>query len=70
MPTQWTSKMKFTPLGSDLKSSQMHFKTTSFGKGQTSYEAVHLQWASYLTTTSLNILDSQFVVNLHGYSQA
>ena len=32
-PTQWSIKMKFAPLGSPLKSAQMHFKTTSFGKG-------------------------------------
>ena len=28
LPTQWTIKMKFTPLRSHLKSIQIHFKTT------------------------------------------
>ena len=39
-PTQWSIKMKFTPLGSLLKSIQMYFKTALFGDGQRSYEAV------------------------------
>ena len=30
--TQRAIKMKFLPLGSPLKSTQMHFKTTSFGE--------------------------------------
>ena len=30
-PMQWPIKMKFAPLGSPLKSAQMHFKT-SFGE--------------------------------------
>ena len=30
---QWSIKMKFAPLGSPLKSAQMHFKTASFGEG-------------------------------------
>ena len=32
-PTQWSIKMKFALLGSPLKSTQMHFKTASFGEG-------------------------------------
>ena len=32
-PTQRSIKRKVTPLGSPLNSTQMHFKTTSFGKG-------------------------------------
>ena len=31
-PTQRAIKMKFAPLGSPLKSTQMHFKTASFGE--------------------------------------
>ena len=33
LPKQWSIKMKFVPLGSPLKSTQMHFKTISFGGG-------------------------------------
>ena len=33
LPMQWSIKMKFAPLGSPLKSAQMHFKTASFGEG-------------------------------------
>ena len=63
--------MKFAPLGRPLKSTQMHFKTAYLVKEQGSYEAVkithtvHLQWASGLTAATLNILNSQFMVNLH-----
>ena len=56
--------MKFVPLGSPLKSTQI----TALVRGQRNYEAVnklpiHSQWASGLTTA---VLDSQFMVNLHG----
>ena len=56
--------MKFTPLGSPLKSTH----TTALVRGQQSYGAVkklpvHSQWASGFTTA---VLDSQFMVNLHG----
>ena len=37
---QWSNKMKFAPLGSPLKSTQMHFKLLHLVKGQRSYEAV------------------------------
>ena len=33
LQTQWTIKIKFTPIRSPLKSTQMHFKTTQFGEG-------------------------------------
>ena len=33
LPMQWSIKMKFAPLGSPLQSTQMRFKTTSFGEG-------------------------------------
>ena len=33
LPTQWSIKMKFAPLGSPLKSAQMYFKTASFSEG-------------------------------------
>ena len=55
MQTQWTIKMKFTPLGSHLKSSQIDFKTASFSKGQRSYEAVHLHWASDIFSVLLEL---------------
>ena len=32
LPTQWSIKMKFAPLGSLLKSAQLCFKTPSFGE--------------------------------------
>ena len=31
-PMQWPIKMKFAPLGSPLKSAQLHFKIASFGE--------------------------------------
>ena len=31
-PTQWSIRMKFSSLGSPLKSTQMRFKTASFGE--------------------------------------
>ena len=39
---QWSIKIKFAQLGSPLTSAQIHFKTTPFGEGQRSYEAVKL----------------------------
>ena len=39
-PTQWSIKMKFVPLGSPLKSTQMCSKLLHLVKGQRSYEAV------------------------------
>ena len=59
-------KTKFAPVGSSLKSTQIHFKTTSFDmKGQISSETVtiNLKWASSLITAALDILSSQFMVN-------
>ena len=31
-PTQWSITMKFAPLGSPLKPTQLRFKTASFGE--------------------------------------
>ena len=32
LSTQWAIKIKFAPLGTPLKSTQMHFKTASLGE--------------------------------------
>ena len=64
--TNKSIKMKFTPLGSYLNSTQMLSKLLHLVKRQKSYEAVklpiHLQCASGLTTVALNTFNSQFIV--------
>ena len=62
--------MKFAPLGTPLKSTQIHLKAASFGEKTKKLRGckiiLHLQWASGLVTAALILLNCQFMVNLHG----
>ena len=54
----------FTPLGSPLKSTQVHFKQLCLVKGQRAIKITSTFSASGLTVADLNVLDSQVMVNL------